>query len=110
MTYNEIGSGGTMIGGFVLPTVLHPVLTRFVPGEALYNVAKARRGVLEKVIVKAVRTVTNKRTLGASRVLYIDTFNALWNEYDLVRPDEAHALVAVHWQKLSDQPTNLTGC
>lgn len=110
MIYNEIGSGGAMSGDFVLPIVLRPVLTKFVPGEALYNVAKARRGVLEKVIVKAVRSVTSKKTLGVNRVLYIDTFNGLWNEYDLVRPDEARALVGTYIQRLCGDSGKLAEC
>jgi hypothetical protein len=110
MTFDEMASGGLLFAGSVLPTVLRPVLTRFVPGEAVYNVAKARRGMLEKVIVKTVRTVTNKRTLGANRVLYIDTLNGFWNEYDLVRPDEAHALVGAYIQRLCGDAGKLAKC
>ncbi len=74
----------------------------FAPGEVLYNAVKARRGILEKVIVKSVRSVANRRTLATSRVLYVDTFNGLWNERDLVTPDEALALVVAHVQRLDD--------
>lgn len=110
MTYNETGSGGVITDGLTPPTVLHPVLTMFVPGEAVYSAAKARRGILEKVIIKVVRTVTNKRTKGANRVIYMDTFNGLWNERDLVRPDEAHALISSHFQRVCDDANHLARC
>jgi hypothetical protein len=107
MIYNEVGSGGTMANGFAFQDALNLTRTKFVPGEAVYYVAKARRGILERMIVKNVRTVTNRRTRGGNRVLYVDLYNRLWNERDLVLPEQAQALAAAYVERLLDDANEL---
>lgn len=96
MTYDEVGSGGVEIGGCLTIEILYPRVTALGVGDTLYSIAKARRGKLEKVVIKAVRTVTSRRTYGSNRVIYQDTLNGLWNEYDLVLHEEALALITIY--------------
>lgn len=96
MTYDEVGSGGVATGGCSVVEALYPRVTAIGVGDTLYSISKARRGKLEKVVIKAVRTVTSRRTYGSNRVIYQDTLNGLWNEHDLVLHEEAIALIAIY--------------
>ena len=79
MTYEEMGSGGGEACGCAAVVVFYPRVTAFGIGDTLYNAAKARRGVFEKVVVKSIRTILTRRTLAAGKTLYVDTLNGLWN-------------------------------
>jgi hypothetical protein len=93
VVYAEVGSGGITIRGCAATECLRRVVTQFNEGDVLFNVAKARRGILEKVVIKRVRRVTSSGS-GAQRVaLYEDTLNGLWNEYDLVVYEQAVELI-----------------
>lgn len=96
MIYNEISTGGIQAGGCVLVGTLWLTETPYGIGNTFYNVAKARRGKLEKVVIKGVRTVISRRTHGARVTLYVDTLNGLWNEHDLVTHDKAVAIVEAY--------------
>jgi hypothetical protein len=112
MIYTATSSGGSEVSGDAAVTKTHPTPTyvgNFVPGDVLYNVAKARKGVLERVVIKSVRAVTNRKTLGVTAVLYEDTFNGLWNEWDLVRREEAIAVILNYQAKLQDSLDALKG-
>jgi hypothetical protein len=110
MLYEEIGQGGIGVRGCALVDALHPSVTKFGIGDIVYNVQKARRGVLEKVVIKSVRSVTSRRTLAVGRRIYTDTFNGLWNEWDLVPFNTAMILIATHDQKVLDDLNALAKC
>lgn len=117
MTYNEIASGGIVCGGLVDITYIplvggveiggcsiistsHRHVTSYGVGDILYDIAKARRGVLEKIVIKQILVCKTKFTGGAIVVLYKDTFNALWNEYDLVDFDDAKEIAENYYLDL----------
>ena len=110
VNYGEVGSGGGDAGGCVPVSIFYSQVTAFGIGDTLYNVAKARRGVLEKVVVKSIRTILTRRTLAAGKTLYVDTFNGLWNEWDLVPLGKAVSLVVAYRQKLADEASKLYRC
>lgn len=69
-------------------------------GSIVFNRHKAARGIYEKVAIKDVRfpelPQRQRRKImnyASMQPLYIDTFNAYWNEYDLVSYDQAKVLV-----------------
>ncbi|MCO6459277.1 MAG: hypothetical protein J5I93_28540 [Pirellulaceae bacterium] len=93
MTYNEISSGGIAVGGCVLVEKLYQIVTNFGIGDTLYSSAKARKGKLEKVVIKVVRIVSSRKTFGKHVALYMDTLNGLWNEDELVPYDRAVDLI-----------------
>lgn len=63
----------------------------FQEGSIVFSVEKAKKGILEKLVVKIVKIVVNKKTQGQVVVLYIDTLNGLWNENELCSFNEAKA-------------------
>ena len=110
MTYDEMGSGGVSLRGCGPVTLLHSLVTSFSAGDILFNIKKARRGVLEKVVVKTTRVVANRRTFGAKRVLYTDTLNGLWNEDELVPYQQAVALAEAYYQNMLDTLSQRPTC
>ena len=85
-------------------------VTTFKEGDIVFNVAKARRGILEKIVVKQVRRITSRRTLGQRVALYQDTLNWLWNEYDLVPYEEAVELIHIHHDAMEADLNRLMTC
>jgi hypothetical protein len=93
MNYRYVGSGGVNVGGCatVKKTVFEVV--KFAEGSTVFNVHAARRGKIETITIKYVRLINNKKTLGQTIHLYVDTLNGLWNENELVVEEDAQALV-----------------
>ena len=110
MTYEEVGSGGVKSGCCAVVEALYARVTALGVGDTLYSIAKARRGKLEKVVIKAVRTVTSRRTYGSNRVIYQDTLNGLWNEYELVLHEEALALITIYKNARQADLDRLNSC
>jgi len=110
MVYDELTSGGLRVGGCPFVGVLRASVTAFGIGDTVYNIAKARRGFLEKVVIKVVRTVVSRRTQGANRVLYVDTLNGLWNEYDLVVYEKAVELIQMYFDAVEADRQRLPSC
>lgn len=109
-TFNEVITGGLTIFGCALITFLDELRTKYGQGDIVYNVNKARLGVLEKVVVKKQRIIRNIKTHGKFIVLYFDTFNGLWNEWDLVPLSEAQLLATIYLQSLLDDLSEIETC
>ena len=107
--YVENGSGGLNVRGCALER-MRPLIAEFHVGDVAYSIDKARRDVREKVVIKLIRPVKPRKLPVANKVLYQDTLNGLWNEYDLVTLDEASALSAVYRQKRQDDLSRLATC
>lgn len=90
--YNIIINGGVVTGGCSLEQFTQNIQTLYGPGDILYSRLKAMRGTLEKVVIKQQKLIKNKRTLNRFVVMYIDTLNGLWNEWDLIEFEEAQVL------------------
>jgi len=108
--YNEIGAGGSVVASCALITFLDQVHTAYGAGDVLYDLRKARLGVLEKIVIKKQRIVQNIKTYGELRILYTDTHNALWNEWDLVSFSVAQALAANYLQDLLSDLNQIDSC
>jgi hypothetical protein len=89
-------SGSVKVGGCALASYginryfAHPI------GSTRYVKPKALKGVLEKIVVKAVRmpkafdpTRTRMGHFGDLSPLYVDTFNALFVEEELISKTDA---------------------
>ena len=59
----------------------------FAIGSIVFSAAKARKGIYEKIAIKEV--LFPKPQIN----LYVDTYNGLWNENELVVYSEASQLV-----------------
>jgi hypothetical protein len=100
MTYNEISAGGIRVHGCAIITKAHIYTTLYGVGDIVYNIDKAKMGILEKVVIKELIQAKPKFTSGIFVVLYKDTLNALWNEYDLVTYEDAKALAETYYENL----------
>lgn len=100
MQYDEIGDGGAIPKGCAVISYIRFINALFDIGDVLYNVNAARRGRLEKVVIKAKKIANPAKTQGTDVVLYIDTLNGLWNEDDLVSYSDAQLAIANY---LADQ-------
>jgi len=64
-------------------------------GSVLYYKKNAKVGILEKVYVKRVNFPARcNYSCSATTPLYVDNFNAIYNERDLVTLEEANDLIA----------------
>ena len=61
--------------------------------SVLYSKQKAKRGMLERAVIKRV----NLKNRFAP--IYIDNFNSYWNEDDLIREDEAREIISEYQAK-----------
>lgn len=118
MTYNETGSGGVIvggpdvyygviIGGCAVVTITRLFVTAFAEGDIVYNIHAARKGVLEKIVIKQVIVVNPQ---GVFVSLYKDTLNALWNEKDLVNYTYAKAYAENYYINLLAELEKLQRC
>jgi len=79
-------------------------------GDILYYLPKAEKGKLEKIVVKKVHVVRFIETYGQPKFLYIDTYNSIYNEYDLVYEGEALLIaktyyeIQAEWAKIAVNP------
>lgn len=110
MTYNETVSGGLIVGGCATITRTEIIVSAFGAGDVLYNINKAKKGVLEKVVIKSYMLAKHSLTQGVRVFVYKDTFNALWNEWELVPYATALALAESYYTNLLAQLDELNEC
>jgi len=108
--YDETSSGGAVLGGCASLVYLKTYITAFGVGDIVYSLPKAKRGVLEKVVIKRLKVLSEQRTGGVFQVMYVDTLNALWNEWDLVSHAEAIAIAKAYYEDLLALAQSLKTC
>ena len=84
MDFTYEATGGIEIFGcstYNAEITYHPI---FQIGDILYSKEKAMHGIYEEIAVKKILFPT---------YLYVDTFNALWNQRELVTYEVATALI-----------------
>lgn len=109
-TFSETGNGGSTTGGCALITYCKIYVTAFGPGDIVYNVHKAKRGIMEKIVIKKQKIIDRSKTNGLFAVMYIDTFNALWNEWDLVSHSQAITLATSYYEGLLEDAARIKTC
>lgn len=96
----ETGSGTIFISSCT-PINLYVNLTyKYKVGDVCFLRFRAQKGKLEKIVIKEVRVVSNKFTSGAVKFMYIDTFNAIYGEEDLVTEKEAILIAKSYYEYL----------
>lgn len=103
MIYNETMSGGAVVNSCASIFTSHIYTTLYGIGDALYSAPKARRGVLEKIVIKQIVPIKASLVGGMFVVMYKDTFNGLWNEDELITLDDAKALAIAYYNFLLAQ-------
>lgn len=71
---------------------------RFAIGDTCFLKFRAIKGKLEKIVIKEIRVVANDYTNGIVKIMYLDTFNALYGELDLITEKEAILLAKQYYE------------
>lgn len=93
MPTNYESSGGVKVNGCAGFASKRNFPVRFSPGDRVWIERKARRGRIESVVLSRFHL---NEAGGGFVVVYADTFNRVWLEYELVGQDEAEALLEAH--------------
>jgi len=101
-----IGSGGFRFGvcSKYWKTINYP--HKWSVGDILFSKQKALIGQFEKVAIKEVRLIMNANTFGKMIFIYVDTFNSLWNENDLIQEYDALLIAKMYYEKKIIETTN----
>lgn len=87
MDFTYEATGGIQLFGCSSYTLTHLRYYKYREGSILFSKQKAIKGVYEKIAIKKVLFPTQYVNL------YVDTFNGLWNEDELVSYQTAVSLV-----------------
>ena len=87
---NYVASGGLSLASCVDVSETKFIIVKFEKGAVVYEARLARKGRLEKLVVKNINIINNKNTFGLYAINYVDTLNAVYIEEELV--DHATAL------------------
>ena len=108
--YDEIAVDGGKVSGCATITYIKVYTTLYAAGDIVFNVDKANQGVLEKVVIKKQKVINSNKTGGQFRVMYVDTLNALWNEWDLVSHAQAIEVAKAYYENLLVDAEKLSKC
>ena len=92
MDYTYVASGGLRVIGGAGYTEVHFAHYAYAVGSVVFSRPKAEEGVYYKICVKKVLWPTDTLSF-ENPPIYVDTFNAWWNEEDLVEYDDAVDIV-----------------
>jgi hypothetical protein len=95
---NYTGSGTIVIAGCTVINLYVNLTYKFKVRDVCFLKFKAVKGKLEKIVIKEVRVVSNDYIYGTVRFMYIDTFNAIYGEEDLVTEKEAIILAKQYYE------------
>jgi hypothetical protein len=73
---------------------------KYPPRSIVYDIAKARVGVLEKVCIKSYRVSVTAASALDPIIIYTDTYNWLWTEDALCPESEAVELSIAYYTLL----------
>lgn len=91
--YHYTGTGGARVSGCADTQSIKYISVSFRIGDSVYVYDSARRGFLERVVIKEVTAIRNRSTYNQYLVRYKDTWNRIYFEGDLV--DEFDALTTI---------------
>jgi len=109
------GSGTITIRGCAWYLLIPRYYHRWRIGDVCFVKQTAKKGKLEKVVIKRVRVVNNLNTINQVTFLYEDTLNGLYNEYDLLTEIEALNTAKeyyerqIYWKIRANKPCNRWG-
>lgn len=92
------GSGTVFLSSCIAINFNRNWLYKWKVGDACFLRFRAIKGKLEKIVIKQVRIVSNDYINGLVKFMYLDTFNALYGEEDLLTEKEAVLLAKQYYQ------------
>lgn len=98
-------TGGIVIGGCAAFKVTKRYITKFGVGARVYIRKKALKGKLESVVIKKINRVMPASPTCAGilkEVNYLDTFNRVWMEEELIWQADAVDLATLYWQAVQE--------
>jgi hypothetical protein len=98
--FNQISSGGIVLAGCPVVSYSKTFVTKFAPCEIAFSRKHALKGKLEKIVIKKHKVSNMLKTGGIFHIMYVDTWNGLWNEDELVSHQEAINLATIYYQRL----------
>lgn len=109
--YSYTATGGVSVFNCAIVSSAFFILTKYGPGDISFSLRAAKKGVLEKVCIKAVALnclTRNCAVAGAGCFpLYKDKFNSLWFDEDLATQAQAIVLAQAHIDKIKAFEENL---
>lgn len=108
-------TGGITIGGCAAFKVTKRFTTAFAVGSRVYIRKKAlNKGKLESVVIKKINRVmpASPTCMGIQKAVnYLDTFNRVWMEEELVWQADAVILATLYWESVkASMQSTLTTC
>ena len=91
-------AGTVRVGGCFHASWTWNVEYRYAEGSVVFRRDKARKGVLERVAVKSV-LINDVHGVHDAVPMYVDTYNAMYGEEDLVPYAEAMALATTYYER-----------
>ena len=102
MDFTYEASGGVEVFGCSGYELIYFRYYKYRVGSILFSKDKANIGIYEKIAIKDVRFPTPFVNL------YVDTFNGLWNEDELIPYETAQPLVKQYIEKRNADAENAT--
>lgn len=105
--YYEGGSGGIRVVGCAGLGMQQRLIVRFLVGERVYIRKKAHLGVIESVVIKRINGVFPKyegfNTAIQPDVNYVDTFNRIWFEDELISQENAVDIARIYLENIRQE-------
>ena len=95
---SHIPTGGIQTSGCAVTVLSQNIASGFVARETAYVKLKAEKGIFEKVTIKKVIVDTQEDS-----IVYVDTFNSVWIEGELVTHSEAISIASTYQTNLAAQ-------
>lgn len=99
-SFNVIGISGACGGGTSFKTYTY----RYAEGSIVYSLAKAARGIIHPIAIKAVKL--KNLTQPQVTAIYVDTYNSLWNEDMLCTESEAQQVALSYLESEEEKRLN----
>lgn len=105
--YFEGSSVGIRVVGCAGVSVQQNLVVRFLVGNRVYIKRKALVGKIESVIIKRINGVFPKyegfNTAIQPEINYVDTFNRVWLEHELVTQENAFDLARIYLENIRQE-------
>lgn len=105
--YYQSTLGGVRVVGCAELGIQQKLIVRFLVGDRVYIKRKARLGVIESVIIKRINGIFPKyegfNTAIQPDVNYVDTFNRVWMEEELVTQENAVDIARIYLENIRQE-------
>jgi len=108
MSYSyETQLGGIRVAGCAGISIKQNLIVRFLVGDRVYIRRKARLGIIESVVIKRLNGIFPKyegfNTAIQPDFNYVDTFNRVWLEDELVTQEHAIDLARIYLENIRQE-------